>query len=113
MWMWCFGDGGNSVEIEAVISWHVVQPYRAAFGVADVRNALVERARKSCSLSQAMPSGLSNDRNVNRNDVEASRWGEVVADCYYGSRGACCRDSGDREFPRLSTHTCYTQLEQV
>lgn len=41
----CVTKDNVSVEIEAVISWHVVQPYRAAFGVADVRNALVERAQ--------------------------------------------------------------------
>ncbi|OCF33151.1 stomatin family protein [Kwoniella heveanensis BCC8398] len=34
-----------SVEIDSVICWHVVSPYRAAFGINDVRTALVERAQ--------------------------------------------------------------------
>lgn len=38
-----------SVDVDSVICWHVVSPYRAAFGIADVRTALVERARE-CSV---------------------------------------------------------------
>lgn len=34
-----------SVEVDSVICWHVVSPYRAAFGINDVRMALVERAQ--------------------------------------------------------------------
>ncbi|WVQ93925.1 hypothetical protein IAU59_001003 [Kwoniella sp. CBS 9459] len=34
-----------SVEIDSVVCWHVVSPYRAAFGINDVRTALVERAQ--------------------------------------------------------------------
>jgi erythrocyte band 7 integral membrane protein len=34
------------VDVDSVICWHVVSPYRAAFGIADVRTALVERARE-------------------------------------------------------------------
>jgi len=34
-----------SVEVDSVICWHVVSPYRAAFGINDVRTALVERAQ--------------------------------------------------------------------
>jgi regulator of protease activity HflC (stomatin/prohibitin superfamily) len=31
------------VEIFSVIYWHVVDPYRTMFGIADVRKALIER----------------------------------------------------------------------
>ncbi|WVR03279.1 hypothetical protein IAU60_000270 [Kwoniella sp. DSM 27419] len=34
-----------SVDVDSVICWHVVSPYRAAFGINDVRTALVERAQ--------------------------------------------------------------------
>ncbi|AFR94484.2 stomatin family protein [Cryptococcus neoformans] len=34
-----------SVEVDSVICWHVISPYRAAFGINDVRSALVERAQ--------------------------------------------------------------------
>jgi len=34
-----------SVEVDSVICWHVISPYRAAFGINDVRTALVERAQ--------------------------------------------------------------------
>jgi regulator of protease activity HflC (stomatin/prohibitin superfamily) len=40
-----------SVDVDSVICWHVISPYRAAFGINDVRTALVERARKSIELS--------------------------------------------------------------
>jgi regulator of protease activity HflC (stomatin/prohibitin superfamily) len=33
-----------NVEIDSVIYFHIVNPYRAAFGIADLRQALVERA---------------------------------------------------------------------
>lgn len=36
-----------SVDVDSVICWHVISPYRAAFGINDVRTALVERARMS------------------------------------------------------------------
>jgi erythrocyte band 7 integral membrane protein len=35
-----------SVDVDSVICWHVISPYRAAFGINDVRTALVERARE-------------------------------------------------------------------
>ncbi|WOO79691.1 Putative band 7 family protein [Vanrija pseudolonga] len=34
-----------SVEVDSVISWHVVSPYRAAFGINNLSYALVERAQ--------------------------------------------------------------------
>ncbi|ORY27377.1 hypothetical protein BCR39DRAFT_538563 [Naematelia encephala] len=34
-----------SVEVDSVICWHVISPYRAAFGINDVARALVERAQ--------------------------------------------------------------------
>jgi len=33
-----------NVEIDSVIYFHIVNPYRAAFGISDLRQALVERA---------------------------------------------------------------------
>ncbi|GAA5918715.1 hypothetical protein JCM6882_008754 [Rhodosporidiobolus microsporus] len=33
------------VDIESVIVYHIVNPYRAAFGIVDVRSALIERAQ--------------------------------------------------------------------
>lgn len=48
-----------SVEVDSVISWHVVSPYRAAYGINNLAVALVERARKCyspfrCSLPQQL-----------------------------------------------------------
>jgi len=34
-----------NVQIDSVIYWHVTNPYKAAFGITDVRMALVERAQ--------------------------------------------------------------------
>ncbi|RSH88119.1 uncharacterized protein EHS24_000646 [Apiotrichum porosum] len=34
-----------SVEVDSVISWHVVSPYRAAYGINNLAVALVERAQ--------------------------------------------------------------------
>lgn len=34
-----------NVQVDSVIYWHVTAPYKAAFGIADVRAALVERAQ--------------------------------------------------------------------
>ena len=34
-----------SVEIDSVICWHVVSPYRAAFGINNVTTALMERSQ--------------------------------------------------------------------
>ncbi|ODO09100.1 hypothetical protein I350_02700 [Cryptococcus amylolentus CBS 6273] len=34
-----------SVDVDSVICWHVISPYRAAYGISDVRSALVERAQ--------------------------------------------------------------------
>ncbi|PWN40079.1 hypothetical protein IE81DRAFT_338236 [Ceraceosorus guamensis] len=36
-----------TIDIEAVCYWHVTSPYRAAFGVGDVRAALIERAQST------------------------------------------------------------------
>lgn len=44
-----------SVDVDSVICWHVISPYRAAFGINDVRTALVERARKLFSLGLFRP----------------------------------------------------------
>lgn len=38
------------VDIDSVICWHVVSPYRAAYGISNVNIALIERARESCPL---------------------------------------------------------------
>lgn len=34
-----------NIEIDSVIYWHVTNPYKAAFGISDVRQALIERAQ--------------------------------------------------------------------
>jgi len=34
-----------NVQIDSVLYWHVVNPYKSAFGITDVRLALVERAQ--------------------------------------------------------------------
>jgi len=36
-----------SVQIDSVIYWHVKNPYKAAFGIQDVRTALIERAQST------------------------------------------------------------------
>ncbi|KAI7905554.1 uncharacterized protein BX663DRAFT_535155 [Cokeromyces recurvatus] len=36
-----------SISLESVIYWHVVDPYQAIYGVADVNHALIERASTS------------------------------------------------------------------
>jgi regulator of protease activity HflC (stomatin/prohibitin superfamily) len=38
-----------SVDVDSVISWHIVSPYRAAYGINNLREALVERARECTS----------------------------------------------------------------
>jgi len=34
-----------NLEVDSVIYWHVINPYKAAFGISDVRIALIERAQ--------------------------------------------------------------------
>jgi regulator of protease activity HflC (stomatin/prohibitin superfamily) len=34
-----------NLDIDSVVYWHVTNPYKAAFGISDVRQALVERAQ--------------------------------------------------------------------
>lgn len=34
-----------SVGVESVVFWHISNPYRAAFGITDVKEALIERAQ--------------------------------------------------------------------
>ena len=41
----CVTRDNVNIEVDSVLCWHVVNPYRAAFGIADVRQALVERAQ--------------------------------------------------------------------
>lgn len=45
-----------SVDIDSVICWHVVSPYRAAYGISNVNTALIERAQTT--LRQVVGSRL-------------------------------------------------------
>jgi len=66
-----------SLELDSVIYWHVSNPYRAAFGIQDVRSALVERAQttlRDIVGSRTLQSVIS-DRTEVAHQVE-----EIVAD---------------------------------
>ncbi len=39
-----------SVGVESVVFWHISNPYRASFGIADVKEALIERAKPHCEM---------------------------------------------------------------
>ncbi|SPO30257.1 related to stomatin [Ustilago trichophora] len=41
----CITRDSVSVSLESVVFWHISNPYRASFGITDVRGALVERAQ--------------------------------------------------------------------
>jgi len=58
-----------SVDVDSVICWHVVSPYRAAFGIADVRTALVERAQTT--LRQVVGSRLLQTIITDREGIAA------------------------------------------
>lgn len=41
----CITRDSVSVSLESVVFWHISNPYRASFGITDVRAALIERAQ--------------------------------------------------------------------
>lgn len=41
----CITRDSVSVSLESVVFWHISNPYRASFGIGDVRAALVERSQ--------------------------------------------------------------------
>ncbi|SNX87672.1 related to stomatin [Melanopsichium pennsylvanicum] len=41
----CITRDSVSIGVESVVFWHISNPYRASFGIADVRAALIERAQ--------------------------------------------------------------------
>ncbi|SAM85023.1 related to stomatin [Ustilago bromivora] len=43
--MSCITRDSVSVSLDSVVFWHISNPYRAAFGIADVKSALTERAQ--------------------------------------------------------------------
>ncbi|KAJ9098769.1 hypothetical protein QFC21_004417 [Naganishia friedmannii] len=76
----------DNVDIDSVICWHVVSPYRAAYGINNVSNALVERAQTT--LRQVVGSRLLQTIVVDREglaaeiqdimEATAERWGVVI-----------------------------------
>lgn len=75
-----------SVEIDSVICWHVVSPYRAAFGINDVRTALVERAQTTLRQvvgSRVLQSVISDREGLAQEVTEiiegpAEKWGVSI-----------------------------------
>ena len=41
----CFSEDNVAVDIDSVIYYHIVNPYKAAYGISDVRQALIERSQ--------------------------------------------------------------------
>ncbi|KAK4688256.1 hypothetical protein P7C73_g1859, partial [Tremellales sp. Uapishka_1] len=75
-----------TVEIDSVICWHVVSPYRAAFGINDVRNALIERAQTTLRQvvgSRVLQSVISDREGLAQEVTEiiegpAEKWGVSI-----------------------------------
>lgn len=75
-----------SVEIDSVICWHVVSPYRAAFGINDVKNALVERAQTTLRQvvgGRVLQSVISDREGLAQEVAEiieatAEKWGVAI-----------------------------------
>ncbi|PWN18557.1 hypothetical protein BCV69DRAFT_288353 [Microstroma glucosiphilum] len=58
---------GVSVQVDSVVYWHVNNPYRAVFGISDVRSALIERAQttlRDVIGSRALQSVVSDREGV-------------------------------------------------
>ncbi|KAN0063905.1 hypothetical protein ACQY0O_003511 [Thecaphora frezii] len=75
-----------SVDLDSVIFWHVFNPYRAAYGISDVRDALIERAQTTLRHvvgSRTLQSIIS-DREQVAAEIEeivenvADKWGVKV-----------------------------------
>ncbi|RSH89456.1 hypothetical protein EHS25_002005 [Saitozyma podzolica] len=75
-----------SVEVDSVICWHVVSPYRAAFGINDVRIALVERAQTTLRQvvgGRVLQSVISDREGLAQEVAEiieatAEKWGVAI-----------------------------------
>nr|ADE76687.1 unknown [Picea sitchensis] len=75
-----------SLELDSVIYWHVSNPYRAAFGIQDVKSSLVERAQttlRDVVGSRTLQSVISDRTEVARQVEEivegvAEKWGVSI-----------------------------------
>lgn len=75
-----------SLEIDSVLYWHVSNPYRAAFGINDVRTSLIERAQttlRDVVGSRTLQSVISDRTEVARQVEEivegvAEKWGVQI-----------------------------------
>lgn len=75
-----------SVEVDSVICWHVVSPYRAAFGINDVARALVERAQTTLRQvvgGRVLQSVISDREGLAQEVAEiieatAEKWGVAI-----------------------------------
>ncbi|BGO89132.1 hypothetical protein NBRC10512_003544 [Rhodotorula toruloides] len=75
-----------TVQVEAVIIYHIINPYKAAFGVADVRKALVERAQTTLRdvIGGRNLQSLLTEREAVASEIEelveaiTERWGVKV-----------------------------------
>ncbi|RXK36669.1 stomatin family protein [Tremella mesenterica] len=75
-----------SVDVDSVICWHVVSPYRAAFGINDVRWALVERAQTTLRQvvgGRVLQSVISDREGLAQEVAEiieatAEKWGVAI-----------------------------------
>ncbi|EST08612.1 Band 7 protein [Kalmanozyma brasiliensis GHG001] len=75
-----------SISAESVIFWHISNPYRASFGIADVRSALIERAQTTLRnvIGGRVLQSLVTDREQVALEVQeivgdiAEKWGVQV-----------------------------------
>lgn len=75
-----------SVEVDSVISWHVVSPYRAAFGINNLSYALVERAQTTLRQvvgGRVLQSVISDREGLAQEvaeivDATAEKWGVAI-----------------------------------
>ncbi|KAK8844623.1 hypothetical protein IAR55_006470 [Kwoniella newhampshirensis] len=75
-----------SVDVDSVICWHVISPYRAAFGINDVRTALVERAQTTLRQvvgGRVLQSVISDREGLAQEVAEiieatAEKWGVAI-----------------------------------
>ncbi|GJJ78594.1 hypothetical protein EMPS_10953 [Entomortierella parvispora] len=75
-----------SVHIDSILYWHIIDPYLATYGIADVRQALVERTKTT--LRQVLGARVLQEIIENREllaqeiqniiDVPAHQWGVTV-----------------------------------
>ncbi|SPO47695.1 related to stomatin [Moesziomyces antarcticus] len=82
----CITRDSVSIGIESTVFWHVSNPYRAAFGITDVRSALIERAQTTLRnvVGGRTLQSLVTDREQVALEVQeivgdiADRWGVQV-----------------------------------